>query len=195
MRTVLPRSTQLSQSLDGVQNSINQMVDKLYVVELRKSLPSRVQAISPFVAEFMRVLANFRITDPRELEIEMALLEALANAVVHGNHGDPNKFVHVVCRCRTDGQISVNIKDEGRGFDIHAVPDPVTADNLLSERGRGIFLMRAVMDEVSFSDGGTAVHMRKKLNIVQPHRGKRNELTSPPNKESNFPTRLTQKEQ
>lgn len=161
----LRRSTQLSQSLDRVQKYISQMADELYVVELRKSLPSSVEAISPFIAQLMRFLANFRNVDGREVEIEMALQEALANAVVHGNHKDPDKFVQVVCRCSIYGEISVTIRDEGRGFDSRALPDPTTADNLQSEYGRGIFLMRAFMDEISFSDGGTAVHMRKKPNV------------------------------
>lgn len=173
----LRRSTQLSQSLGQLQELIGQMADELNNVppprmsrsgpflELQQSLPSQIQAISPFVTHLMRSLANSRNGAGGEVEIEMALREGLANAVVHGNHEDPHKRVHVVCRCSIDGDVSITIRDQGRGFDSRAVPDPTTADNLQSEHGRGIFLMRAFMDEVSFSDGGTAVHMRKKSNV------------------------------
>lgn len=162
--TALQTSTELSQSLEQLQKVITQMSDELCVVELQKSLPSCIQAISPFVAQLMSFLANFRNADGRDFEIEMAVSEALANAVVHGNHENPHKFVHVLCRCSTGGEISVTVRDQGQGFDSRAIPDPTAADNLCGEHGRGIYLMRAFMDEVTFEEGGTVVHMRKKSN-------------------------------
>ena len=133
-------------------------------VEFQGSLPSKVAAISPFVEQLMSFLASIRIADGSELNIELALYESLANAVVHGNQQNPQKRVQVVCRCSVDGEISITVRDQGTGFDLHAVPDPTIAENKVSPRGRGIYLMRELMDEVLFKERGAVVHMRKHSN-------------------------------
>ena len=130
-------------------------------VELRQSLPSRVAIVSPFVDQLMRFILKFRIADGTEIEIEMALLEALANAVIHGNGDNSAKRVYVTCRCYMDGEVSITVRDEGNGFDSSTVEDPTSLGNLLFTHGRGISLMKALMDEVSFEENGPAVRMRK----------------------------------
>src|SRR4029077_18662857 len=134
-------------------------------VELRQSLPSKVGAISPFTEQLMRFILNFRMADGSEIDIEMALLEALANAVIHGNGDSSCKSVYVTCRCYMDGEISITVRDQGRGFDSNAVPDPTFLENLLFTHGRGIYLMKTLMDEVSFEEGGSVVQMRKNSNF------------------------------
>lgn len=136
-------------------------------VELKQSLPSRISIISPFVDQLMHFIARFRNSDGSELDIEMALREALANAIVHGNQQDPRKSVYVTCRCTTDGEVSVTVEDEGHGFDANSVVDPTAQENRLLTHGRGIYLMRTLMDEVCFEQGGTVVHMRKPSNARQ----------------------------
>jgi serine/threonine-protein kinase RsbW len=130
-------------------------------VELRQSLSSKVAAISPFVDQLMRFVLYFRSADGSEIDIEMALREALANAVIHGNGDDSCKNVYVTCRCYVDGEISITVRDQGRGFDSNAVQDPTLLNNLLFTHGRGIYLMKTLMDEVSFEEGGSVVRMRK----------------------------------
>ena len=134
-------------------------------VELRQSFPSKVAAISPFVDQLLQFVLQFRSADGSEIDIEMALREALANAVVHGNGDDPCKSVYVTCRCYMDGEVSITIRDQGRGFDSNAVLDPTLPENLLFTHGRGIYLMKTLMDEVSFEDGGSVVRMRKNSNF------------------------------
>ncbi|HEY4049236.1 MAG TPA: ATP-binding protein, partial [Acidobacteriaceae bacterium] len=119
-------------------------------VELRQSLPSQVTLIPPFVDQLMRFIAKCRNKEDSELEIETALREALANAILHGNQEDPHKRVYVTCRCTTDGEVSITVQDEGQGFDSNAVPDPTTPENRLVKHGRGIYLMKTLMDEVRF---------------------------------------------
>src|SRR5271157_538748 len=131
-------------------------------VQVRQSFLSRVEVISPFLHQLMHFINKFRNADGSEIDIEIALCEALTNAVVHGNHEDPDGRVYVVCRCHTDGEVSITIRDQGRGFDSLAVPDPTGPEKLLSTHGRGIYLMRALMDEVCFEEGGSVVHMRKR---------------------------------
>jgi serine/threonine-protein kinase RsbW len=112
----------------------------------------------------MRFIVNFRSADGSETDIEMALHEALANAVIHGNGENSGRRVYVECRCYMDGEVSITVRDEGRGFDSSAVLDPTFLENLLFTHGRGIYLMKTLMDEVSFEEGGAVVMMRKKSN-------------------------------
>jgi serine/threonine-protein kinase RsbW len=135
-------------------------------VGIRQSLPSRILFISPFVHQLMRFISRYRQKDENNVEIEVALREALANAIVHGNQEDPRKCVRVKCRCSFDGEVSISIEDEGRGFKNDAVPDPTSPANLLLSHGRGIYLIRTLMDEVNFEQGGSVVHMRKRANAA-----------------------------
>jgi serine/threonine-protein kinase RsbW len=137
-------------------------------VELEQSLPSELTAISPFADQLMVFIRKFWEADGSEVDIEIALREALANAVVHGNHENPNRRVHVTCRCSTEGEVSITVSDEGRGFDNRAVPDPTAPGNVEFTHGRGLYLMQMLMDEVCFERNGAVVHMRKKSAKVSP---------------------------
>ena len=130
--------------------------------ELRQSFPSQLDAIPASVNQLMRFILSLRDGDGGE--IEMAVWEALENAVIHGNGEDSRKRVDVECRCYMDGEVSITVRDQGRGFDTSKVPDPTTPENQLLTHGRGIYLMKALMDEVSFESGGAVVYMRKKAN-------------------------------
>ena len=90
--------------------------------------------------------------------------EALANAVIHGNHQNQEKQVHVACRFSMDGEVLISVRDEGEGFDSRAVPDPTEDQRLLLTHGRGLHLMKTLMDEVSFEEKGRVVRMRKRMN-------------------------------
>lgn len=140
-------------------------------VELRQSLPSEVAIISTSVDQLMRFIERFRTGEGSELDTEIALREALANAIVHGNHESPRKRVHVTCRCTTDGEVSITVEDEGQGFDSEAALDPTEPENRLRTCGRGIYLMKKLMDEVRFERGGAVVHMQKKPIPLQRHTG------------------------
>ena len=133
-------------------------------VEVRLSLRSQIAAISPLVDQLMSLIGASRAPDGSEGDIEIALREALTNAVVHGNRENPNKHVEIICRCAVDGAVDITIRDEGDGFDSSSIPDPTTPENRMYPHGRGIFLMRSLMDDVRFEDRGTVVHMRKKPN-------------------------------
>jgi len=128
-------------------------------IDLERSLPSEVGSISPFVDRLMLLIRKC-VPDGAN-DVEIVLREALANAIIHGNHENPRKHVYVRCRCEPD-EVSIAVKDEGRGFDINAVADPTESENIGSVHGRGIYLMKALMDEVRFEQGGVVVHMRKR---------------------------------
>jgi anti-sigma regulatory factor (Ser/Thr protein kinase) len=94
------------------------------------------------------------------LNVYLALNEALANAVRHGNREDPRKAIHVVVDL-TASQVDIRVTDEGEGFDPGELPDPTDAENLFKASGRGVFLMRCYMDEVEYLDGGRTVRLIK----------------------------------
>jgi serine/threonine-protein kinase RsbW len=143
------------------------------VLEIEAWMPSEIKAISPLVNRLMRLIEGSRCVAGSEPAVELALHEALSNAVVHGNGIDPQKLVHICCQCVLGKGVSIVVADHGQGFDPKAVPDPLTVERLKAEHGRGIHLMKLAMDEVSFERGGTEVHMRK-----GPARGPRTELRS-----------------
>lgn len=129
-------------------------------IELERSLPSELAAISPFVDRLMLLLSKCGCVPRGESDVEIALREALGNAIIHGNHENPRKRVYIRCRCQPAG-VTITVKDEGRGFDITKMSDPTGPQNIASVHGRGIYLMRTLMDEVCFEEGGVVVRMRK----------------------------------
>ncbi len=92
--------------------------------------------------------------------LKLALIEALTNAIEHGNQNHADKLVRVDACLKRD-LLEVTIHDEGSGFDYGEQYDPTEEENLLSERGRGLFLIRAIMDEVAFNQTGNAVTLKK----------------------------------
>jgi serine/threonine-protein kinase RsbW len=131
--------------------------------ELQQLLPSQIPAISPALDQTLGFLAKRRRADGSEIDIEVALGEALANAVIHGNREHSTKRVSVTCRCSRDGEVSIRVQDQGHGFDTDTVPDPTIPTNRFST-GRGIYLMKTLMDIVHFGEKGTVVHMLKRSN-------------------------------
>lgn len=99
--------------------------------------------------------------------VGMALREALANAIKHGNKLNPEKRVHVLVRVDPGKEVCIEVEDEGEGFTPLDEVDPTSPENLLRDSGRGIFYIRHFMDTVSFSPGergGTRVALVKRLN-------------------------------
>lgn len=130
--------------------------------QIEQSMRSEVSAISPFVDKLMVFIRKCQCVPGNEFDVEISLREALANSVVHGNHEDPGKRVYVDCRCVPNKEVSIVVRDEGAGFSSTELSDPTGVEQLRSTHGRGIYLMKALMDEVHFERGGTVVRMQKK---------------------------------
>lgn len=133
-----------------------------YLLELEAWVPSEIEAISPVVDQLMQLMDAWRCTVDNEFAVELALREALSNAVIHGNRLDPGKSVEIRCRCERGKGVWIIVKDQGKGFDPIALPNPLGPMETQAEHGRGIYLMKLMMDEVSFWRGGTEVRMRKR---------------------------------
>ena len=120
--------------------------------------PAAIRTVTDGVAQALR---NKPGIAGHEFEIELALQEALANAIRHGCQGDPTKFVQCCVTYEDAGNVLVVVRDPGPGFDVNRVPNPLEGSNVLKGNGRGIFLINQLMDDVRFADGGRELHMRK----------------------------------
>ncbi len=108
----------------------------------------------------MEIVTQMGCAAGREFEIELALREALANAIEHGSGNDPSKQIECCVACDHERGMLIVVRDPGPGFDPASIPSPVLGLNLFSTGGRGIYLINQLMDEVRFEKGGTEIHMR-----------------------------------
>jgi serine/threonine-protein kinase RsbW len=128
-------------------------------------LPSRIEAVAQAADAAASVAGRLGLDDEAAFGVDMAVREAVTNAVLHGNHLDEAKTVLVTLRS-TPSALVVTVRDRGEGFDPESVPDPTAEQNLLKANGRGILFMRSFMDGVEWTrhpEGGTVVRMTKKL--------------------------------
>jgi serine/threonine-protein kinase RsbW len=132
------------------------------VLKLKISLAADKNAIDPVVQGVMEVVRNTHFVSGKEDAIELALSEALANAVIHGAKGDPKKIVECDVAYDENRGMLIVVRDPGQGFDPSGIPNPVMGENIFSNHGRGIFLINQLMDEVQFKNNGTEIHMLKK---------------------------------
>jgi serine/threonine-protein kinase RsbW len=112
-------------------------------------LPSELSTVEVIEAKSEEYARKASFDEDTASQISMISREAAANAVLHGNHRDPNKKVCAKFSLTSEA-LTIQVADEGSGFDPSAVPDPLSPEGLLKPSGRGIFLMRAIMDEVNF---------------------------------------------
>jgi serine/threonine-protein kinase RsbW len=136
-------------------------------LEVHTWLRSEIALISPFTCWLMSLIARSRCVQGKEEFVELALRETMSNAMLHGNRMDARKLVHVRCCCESTKGVFIVVRDQGHGFDPNSVPNPLAVENLGAEHGRGIYLMKLAMDEVSFERGGTEVHIRKESGSEQ----------------------------
>jgi serine/threonine-protein kinase RsbW len=131
--------------------------------DLVLELPSDVRSIEHAVEYVMRRCPKCQ-QDPHRLALNfrVGLTEALANAMMYGNAADPSKRVRVEV-CLAEDEITARITDQGSGFDPASVPDPTTPENVFKSGGRGLFLMRQLLDKVSFNDRGNQVTLVLRL--------------------------------
>jgi len=128
------------------------------------SLPSRIETVATAAAAVAEFLSRSGITEDAAFGIDMAVREAVTNAVLHGNRQDENKTVDVTLKSSPDA-VEISVHDQGAGFNPENVPDPTAEENILKASGRGIFFMRNFMDEVNWlirPGGGTTVRMLKR---------------------------------
>jgi len=135
---------------------------KKLILKLSVTLAADRKAVDPVVESVMNVVREMKCADGREDEIELALSEALANAVVHGASADPAKIVECDVACDQEHGMLIVVRDPGPGFDPSRLANPCVGENIYSSHGRGIYLINQLMDEVQFHKNGTEIHMIKR---------------------------------
>lgn len=137
----------------GKGSEVSELLDVRIAAELT--------AIGNVTDTISGILERLEVEEEKRQEIALAVQEALANAVVHGCNNDSSKEIR--CRLRRDarGTIVVIVTDPGPGFSPATISDPKRPEGLYAGGGRGVFLIRQLMDEVHFEQGGNQITMRK----------------------------------
>ena len=151
---------ELQNALEHVQR-LSGLLPACSACKLDVTIPANPNGISGVVDGVMQIAREMKCAEGNEYQIELALREALANAIVHGCDNDPNKRVECCVACTESSDVMIIVRDPGQGFDPKTVPDPLAAENLNSTHGRGIYLINQLMDEVSFERNGAEIRMRK----------------------------------
>ncbi len=115
----------------------------------------KIKQINPYLNELK---SRFEIDEALFSNIQLAVNEAVTNAIIHGNDEDASKNVTVNGQISAD-KIEIMVEDEGSGFDPSALPDPRSEEQLLKQGGRGVFLIKQYADEISFEKNGRLVRM------------------------------------
>jgi len=114
----------------------------------------------------MGFLKPYFSNEVEEFDVFITLQEALANAVMHGCRNDASKTIH--CAVAIDrSAFTITIRDPGPGFDVEAVTQPAEAAANVTQHRRGICLMRSVMDEVAYQNGGSELQLRKVRKVLR----------------------------
>jgi len=133
--------------------------------EIKLVVPSRIESLAFINAVAEEVAQQMSFDEEARNAITISVVEAGTNAIQHGNREDSTK--PTVVRFRQEaGQLVILIRDEGKGFDPGHLADPLAAENLFAESGRGVYILRSFMDEVDFDfhDGrGTECRLVKYL--------------------------------
>jgi serine/threonine-protein kinase RsbW len=137
--------------------------------DVHLEIHSTIDALEVVQAVAERIARQLGLDEDTLHWTTMAVRESVINAITHGNHGDPSKLVFIdftaTPECNPDDLI-VRVRDQGTGFDPTALEDPLEPANVLKTSGRGIFLIRRFMDDVSIHRapaGGTEVRMLKHI--------------------------------
>jgi anti-sigma regulatory factor (Ser/Thr protein kinase) len=121
-------------------------------------MTSRRDAVAPTIDRILEAVAPAGLDGDRLTDLAVALAEALSNAAVHGHRLDAKRRVAVAVAV-SPGCVVVEVSDSGGGFDAHRVSDPTVPERQLATGGRGIFLMRRLVDEVAYNPAGNTVRL------------------------------------
>lgn len=152
---------ELRVALEGI-DTLSALIPYCSTCELNIVIPADTAAMQKVTAGLKEILAGKHWPEEEVMDVELALQEALANAIRHGCKNDATKQVQCCVTFDKTGELVIVVRDPGPGFDVAAVPDPLAGDNLSKGSGRGVFLINQLMDTAEYTDGGRKVLMRKR---------------------------------
>ena len=140
-------------------------MEKTIEQSIELELPSSTRLVYVVDAVISEILRDMGFDEETSEQINLAVIEAAMNAIKHGNNEDLEKKTHFEFILNQE-ELTIVIEDEGNGFDRENVADPLSPANLLKSSGRGIFLMEACMDSVTFESSGRVVRMVKTKSVA-----------------------------
>jgi serine/threonine-protein kinase RsbW len=160
---------ELKDFIETILNYKIQFVDKKEVIKsLREKiefeLPSAISTMHAVLDYLMKRVEKLGVINPEQSNLFIALDEAFVNAVKHGNKFDANKIVRITADVSTK-EARFTVEDEGDGFDVNAIPDPLDPNNLFKTSGRGVLFIYNIMDEVKYNERGNRLTMVKKSDV------------------------------
>ncbi len=153
---------ELRVALEGI-DKLGGLIPYCSTCELNITIPADPAAMTTVGEGVTALLTSKQWPEDEVMKVELALQEALANAIRHGCKNDPTKKVQCCVTFDAAGELVIVIRDPGPGFDVTAVPNPLEGSNVLKPSGRGVFLINQLMDTVEFTDEGRRVLMRKRV--------------------------------
>jgi serine/threonine-protein kinase RsbW len=135
--------------------------DRELTTVLDLSMPGAKDAVSGVTDTVSAALTRLNVPEEKCMEIALAVQEALANAVIHGCQNDASKQIRCRLEWHRDGRIVIVVTDPGSGFRVEDVADPNRPEGVYADHGRGVYLIRQLMDEVHFENGGNQIRMWK----------------------------------
>ena len=157
--------TELIARLRAALENVNRLASLLPFCSncrINMTIPADPAAIPKVADGVTQMLTEKGWPESEIMRVELALQEALANAIRHGCRSDPAKQVQCIVTIDGANEITIVVRDPGTGFDPGSLPHPLEPENVLKSSGRGVFLINELMDDVAFSDSGRQVEMRRK---------------------------------
>lgn len=166
---------ELKNFVETVLNFKNRYVDKIDFVrhlheKIEFELPSAISPMHSILDYLTKRVEKLGVVDANQSNLFVALDEAFVNAVKHGNKFNAQKLVRITAEL-SDKEASFTIEDEGEGFDVNAIPDPLDPENLFKTSGRGVLFIYNIMDEVTYNERGNRLTMVKKSAKHKPIKG------------------------
>jgi serine/threonine-protein kinase RsbW len=131
---------------------------------MKTKIPNDSHLLKEVSKTLINNLKEKKVEDDIIFDVHVAFEEALRNAMIHGNKMDPDKGVFVETDLKDDSVV-ICVEDEGEGFAHDKLPDPTLDENILKESGRGVYMIKHLMDEVKYDNGGKRVIMIKYFNV------------------------------
>ena len=125
-------------------------------------IASEDKNIKKVSSEILKSISAYKTDEHKLFDIKLCIEEAVRNAIIHGNNSD--KKLHVKINYWVDNdKLNIEVEDEGEGFDPNLIPDPTKGSNITKESGRGVRLIKKLMDRVDFNEKGNKIRMEKRL--------------------------------
>ncbi len=159
---------ELRGALDSVKK-LSALLPFCSACEFNMVIPASPSAIPTVTDGVTEMLLSKKWPEADVMAVELALQEAVANAIRHGCGNDATKQLQCIVTCDQSGEVMIVVRDPGSGFDISTVANPLAPENMLKSSGRGIFLINGLMDEVGYNDGGRELQMRKRVKSLIPN--------------------------